>query len=208
MVVREGNMITSIKPDQKLLTKNWLILFTLTLFILLSGLLLQVLIPLGQKTKPGEVAAIVWPIMAGIVLLLWMISVPLIVLWVKNLKYLVEEDKIVIHQGILSRVQKNIPFRAITDFTLHRSLYDRFLGIGSIRIQTAGQKQTATGYEGNLAGLRDWDTLHQGLRERVRKLHPFAESLGVMEASQLQTTKVILSQILEELKAIRKALEK
>ena len=57
----------------------------------------------------------------------------------------------------MTKIQQNIPYRAITDYILHRSIYDRMLGLASIRIQTAGQIQTPTGYEGNLAGLPNWD---------------------------------------------------
>ena len=96
------------------------------------------------------------------------------VLWIKNLAYVIEEDRITVHKGILTKIQQNIPYRAITDFMLHRSLHDRFLGIGAIRIQTAGQTQTMTGYEGQLAGLVQWNDLLQQLREKVKKLHPTA----------------------------------
>jgi uncharacterized membrane protein YdbT with pleckstrin-like domain len=139
---------------------------------------------------------------------MWIIMVPILILWVRNLKYEIEEDKVTICKGILTKVQKNIPYRAITDFMVHRSLFDRFLGIASIRIQTAGQSQTAVGYEGNLAGLKDWADLHGRLRARVKALHPFSDSVGVMESVPGANTARVLGQILEELKAIRKALEK
>jgi uncharacterized membrane protein YdbT with pleckstrin-like domain len=115
---------------------------------------------------------------------------------------------VTLHKGILTKVQKNIPYRAVTDFILHRSLYDRFLGIASIRIQTAGQSQTATGYEGNIAGLVEWDDLHKNLREKLRTLHPVSESLGIKEPFPSSHGTHVLTQILDELRAIRKALEK
>ena len=124
---------------------------------------------------------VLWPITLGLILIMWAITAPIVALWIRNLTYVIEEDRITIHKGILTKIQQNIPYRAITDFMLYRSLYDRFLGIGAIRIQTAGQSQTVTGYEGQLTGLLEWDDLLQQLREKVRKLHPVAEAVTVAE---------------------------
>ena len=198
-----------IKPDKKLLTKQWWILFTITLLIGLTALTLQLLLPLDRDIEASDVGAILWPITFGIIGFGWILLVPIMALWVKNLKYILEEDRIIIHKGILSKIQQNIPYRAVTDFVLHRSLYDRFLGIASIRIQTAGQTQTPTGYEGNMAGLIEWDQLHQDLRKKVKALHPLSsESLGVAERTERVPETAVLNQILDEIKAIRKAMEK
>lgn len=201
-------MELSLKPDRRLLTKQWIILFTISLYAFLACLLLVLLVPLGGKVTAGDIGRIAWPVTAGSIGLMWIIMVPILILWVRNLKYAIEEDKVTICKGILTKVQKNIPYRAITDFMVHRSLFDRFLDIASIRIQTAGQSQTAVGYEGNLAGLKDWADLHGRLRARVKALHPFSDSVGVMESVPGANTARVLEQILEELKAIRKAVEK
>ena len=197
-----------IKPHKKLLVKQWYNLLTISLFLGLVGIILQILIPLKKSVTSSEVSSILWPILIGVILLMWIISVPIIILWIKNLAYFIEEDRVTIHKGILAKVQQNIPYRAITDFMLHRSLYDRFLGIGSIRIQTAGQTQTATGYEGQLAGLIQWDDLLQQLREKVKKLHPVSESTTVAENISPSSNEDSLQQILEELRSIRKILGK
>lgn len=197
-----------IRPHKKLLTKQWLILLTLSLVILMIAILLQLLLPLEKEVDAKDVSAILWPITMIILVFKWILFVPLLTLWIKNLEYVLEEDRIIIHKGILTKLQKNIPYRAITDFVLRRSLYDRFLGIASIRIQTAGQTQSPTGYEGNMAGLIEWDDLHQSLREKIKTLHPVSESLGVEEKTPIRGDKDVSPLILEELRAIRKALEK
>jgi len=196
-----------IKPDKKLLTKQWLVLLTISVFLLFIAIPLPFLIPLEEGETSSQVAIILWPITIGIILLLWVISAPIITLWIKNLAYYLEDDRITICKGILTKKQQNIPYRAITDFILHRSLYDRFLSIGSIRIQTAGQSQTATGYEGQLSGLVQWEDLHQQLRSKLKKLHPIAEATAVAESDSILSSDDKLQQILEELKAIRNVLE-
>jgi uncharacterized membrane protein YdbT with pleckstrin-like domain len=201
-------MELSIRPDKRLFSKQWLILLTLSVILFLVGLLLVLLIPLGGKVTAEEVGRIAWPVCGGCIAFLWLIMAPILALWVKNLRYEIGEERITVHKGILTKVQQNIPYRAVTDFRLYRSLYDRFLGIGSIRIQTAGQTQTATGYEANLAGLADWDDLHQKLRAKVKALHPLSESIGARESPSLRTSTEVLVLILEELKAIRENLER
>jgi len=201
-------MSNSIKPDRKLLTKAWLILFTITFFVILAALLLQIFVPLGEEVTPGEISRVLWPVTAGIIFLFWIITIPIMILWINNLEYLIKDDRVMIYKGILTKIQKNIPYRAITDFVLHRSLYDRFLGIASIRIQTAGQSQSATGFEGNMAGLLEWDSLHKDLRGKLKKLHPVSESLATREMLKPTGEQDVQQEILSELKAIRKALEK
>lgn len=196
-----------IKPDKKLLTKQWFVLLTISVFLVIIAIALQFLIPLEEGETSSQVAIILWPITIGIILLLWAISAPIITLWIKNLAYYIEDDRITIFKGILTKQQQNIPYRAITDFILHRSLYDRFLSIGSIRIQTAGQSRTATGYEGQLSGLVSWEDLHQQLRSKLKILHPIAEATAVAESVSVLSSDDKLQQILEELKAIRKVLE-
>ncbi len=193
-----------IKPDKKFYTVLWLTLLTISVFIVIGALICQILFPLSPKIAEAQVANIVWPIALLAIVLLWIIGVPVIILWVKNLSYYIEDDRITIHKGILSKIQQNIPYRAITDFQLHRSLYDRWLGIGSIRIQTAGQHQNKTGYEGKLSGLLDWDSLHTDLRAKLKHLHPFSGATAVSEPPSKDTSALIL----EELRAIRKAVEK
>jgi uncharacterized membrane protein YdbT with pleckstrin-like domain len=130
--------------------------------------------------------------------------------WVKNLQYFLGEERITIHKGFLTKIQQNIPYRAITDFMLHRSLYDRWLGTASLRIQTAGQSssQATLGYEGNLAGLVEWEDLPRDLREKVKEYHRTAYSNLPRDTGLRPGKEEILEQILQELKAVRKALEK
>ena len=103
--------------------------------------------------------------------------------------------------------EQNIPYRSITDFVLKRGPFDRYLGIGTIQVQTAGQSQTATGYEGCLSGLLDYDGIHGDLRDKLKSLHPVSESTTTSEPINLSNENV-LTQILEELKKIRKNTER
>jgi uncharacterized membrane protein YdbT with pleckstrin-like domain len=186
-------------PDKKLLLKNTLVLITISAFLLLVGLTLQLLLPLDPSLTAAKVARTLWPIVVAVIIAIWIISFPLIVVWIKHLKYEIMPERVTIHKGIISRVEQNIPYKAITDFSLHRSLYDRLLGISSVRIQTAGQSPTSTGYEGILAGLVNGGEVLEELRTKVKDAQ--------MNMPLDQKQEDVMPLILEELKKIRKILE-
>ena len=193
-----------IRPDKKLITKSWLTLITISIFIVIFALLLLIIPALDSDIAFSEFTHYLWLIIIGVILLMWIITAPIMILWIKNLSYFIEDDKIVIKKGILTKIKQNIPFRMVTDFMLERTLYDRWLGIGSIKIQTAGQTQNATGYEGKLAGLINWDELHEKLRSDLTEAR--SSTKEIPESPEVD--KEALENILIELKKISSILEK
>jgi uncharacterized membrane protein YdbT with pleckstrin-like domain len=194
-------MEQSFKPDRKYFTK---VLFT-QLTISVALIIIMAIIHLIIKMTDGnpETAYIIWLIGILCLFLMWIFSSLIAHLWIKNLEYIVHEDRVNIHKGILTKTQQNIPFRAITDFALERTLYDRMLGIGSVKIQTAGQSHQPSGYEGKLGGLIEYDKWHSELREKMKSLHPISESITITETDKISDV-TVLKQILEELKEVRK----
>ena len=198
-------MEKSIKPDRKYITKCVWILLTISGITILSIAIIHLIINL-TGANPNEVK-IIWIIGIGTNFIMWIISYPIVQLWIKNLKYIIHEDRVTIHKGILTKTQQNIPFRSVTDFALIRTIYDRILGIGSIKIQTAGQSKSPSQYEGSLSGLLDYETLYADLRKKIKFLHPVSDSVTTSEPVK-QSDDNILEQILKELKEIRRNIEK
>ena len=189
------------KPDRKYFIKVLWIQFTITVFLIILMAILHMIIMLAS----GNLEAIyaVWTIGILCLILMWIFSTIISYLWIKNLEYIIRDDRVNIHMGILTKTQKNIPFRAVTDFVLVRTLYDRMLGIGSVKIQTAGQSMQPSGYEGKLGGLLDYDKWHSELREKISSLHPVSGSLTTTEPEK-KLDMDLLKEILEELKQIKK----
>ena len=198
-------MENTIKPHKKYWTAQILILSTLSLITLISAGMLHLII--NYSNPDPESTLVLWAICCGANLVMWIISYPIIHLWTKNLTYIVRDDRITIHSGILTKKEQNIPYRSITDFVLKRGPFDRYLKIGTIQVQTAGQSQTASGYEGCLSGILDYNSVHGDLRDKLKSLHPVSESTTTSEPINLSNENV-LTQILEELKKIRKNTEK
>jgi uncharacterized membrane protein YdbT with pleckstrin-like domain len=191
-----------LKPDRKYLIKVIWIFVTISAIFALLAAIVHLIVYLVDGDM--QAAVILWIVILAIILALWVIGYPILYLWYKNLEYRVYEDRVCIHKGILTKTQQNIPFRAITDFALVRTLYDRFLDIGSIKIQTAGKHiSSGSQYEGNLAGLINYEQLHTELRERVKKLHPVSETVTTRE-SEKPADADLWQEMLKELKEIRK----
>jgi uncharacterized membrane protein YdbT with pleckstrin-like domain len=197
-------MEKSIKPDRKYYTKCIWIHLTITIAVLLMLVITNLIIQLTNGNP--EAISLLWLIGSAGIVLFWVISYPITYLWIKNLSYIIREDRVTIHKGILTKTKQNIPFRAVTDFAMQRTIYDRILGIGSIKIQTAGQTQSPTGYEGALSGLLDYDIWHAELRQKIEILHPLSGGTATADTVK-RPDEGILVQILEELKKIRASVE-
>ena len=198
-------MEKTLTPDKKYFKAN----FWIHLTIFVSLLVITGLISLIVNITKGDlmVIRIIWLVSLGLSFILWTIIFPLVILWIKKLSYHIGEERITISHGIITKTQQNIPYSAITDFALKRGPYDRILGIGSIKIQTAGQLHNPTGYEGSLSGLLDYNNLITELRTKIKSLHSGPE-VTISNTSNTSTGQNILEQILSELKEIRKSLEK
>jgi uncharacterized membrane protein YdbT with pleckstrin-like domain len=198
-----------ITPDRKLFSRMVLDGLTLTVLAGLFALIIWTIIQFAGKPEEAAEASRIIPLVVGsVILLFWVVYLPYITLWIRNLSFYIEDDRVMIHKGIFAKIQQNIPYRAITDFQLHRSLWDRSLGIGTIKIQTAGQHAGAQKYEGELAGLLEYTDLHHQLRAKLTKLHPMLDSAtGVTSQIGRGDDSEVRFQVLEELRAIRKVLE-
>ncbi len=200
-------MSNIIRPDKLFYKKCFWILWTITGSIFFPIICLFILNLFINSWELRNVVIILFLSVAGSLVLMWLISIPIIKLWIKNLEFIIKDDRITLHKGILTKTQQNIPYRSVTDFALKRTLYDRWLGIGSINIQTAGQSHNPSGYEGSMVGLVDYETLHSDLKEKLKVLHPISQSVTTSESLK-QSDDNVLNQILDELKTIRKHIEK
>ncbi len=192
-----------IKPSKKLYKKIILTYVTISCFaILLAGVIILIssIVKDGNPQKASEVVS--W-IFGLLIFVIWLFGPWLSKVWFRNLSYLIDDKKITLRTGILSRVERNIPYRGITDFTLHKSLFDRYLGIATIKIQTAGQSPTASGYEAMLAGLEDYNQLYLKLKQHINKEK---DAPGITNES-LYSESELLTKILMELKAFREIIE-
>lgn len=199
-----------LQPDiKKLMRREIYTLLTITTVILIIFSTIQVLVvTLNPDAHHVEFIRYGWPWVGGGLLALWLITPGLLYLWIKNLKYLIEDERLVIHKGIITKKNVSIPYSAVTDFTLSRSLYERWLGIGTILIQTAGQSTQPSGYEGKLEGLVKFEALHETLRAKIKAFRRGKqEEISPLGSDTSLNDSAVLKSILEEVKRIGKKLD-
>jgi len=190
-------MNTSLKPDI-LYLKKWIYIF-LTITVIVYIFFLPFCLIVFKEGGPGLLILLLgtlgWCVLGSIILFFCK-------LWIDKLSYIIKDSSITIYKGIFTKIEQNIPNGKVTDFVLYRSLFDRFMGIGSIKVQTAGASG-AVGFEGTLDGLLDYEEVHKNLRDKLI-------SIQTLDQSTQSTNKLnddsVLTDILVELKEINNKL--
>ena len=190
--------MTSLKPDKMYLTKQIYIAILIT-FITHIFFIPFCLFVLGEKDNGTLVlmlGSICWVILCFVILFFYK-------LWINNLSFVIKDSSIAIYKGIFTKIEQNIPNSKVTDFVLYRDLFDRFLGIGSIKVQTAGASGES-GFEGVLDGILDYDEVHKNLRDKLVSIQSSTSNESTENRSISNNT--VLEEILNELKDINKKL--
>lgn len=90
---------------------------------------------------------------------------PVLLLWVfgfgqwhskrrtEELDYRLLPGRLLISDGVFTKVRKTIPLDKVTDIALVQGIFDRFFGLWRVNVQTASSGQAAP--EATLLGLRD-----------------------------------------------------
>lgn len=111
--------------------------------------------------------------------------------------------------GIVTKSVKHVPYRTVTNISIKRGILDRFMfDIGTLNIQTAGMSGTS-GAEQSLVGLEDFKAVYDDV---VKKLHAFRGAMSPTTAEDNTGSGAVpdnvMNEMLEELKAIRRSVEK
>lgn len=200
------------KPSIKYRSKSFWVVHIIALCVLVSGLALGALITLEpQAGMDGFWITLLVTVICN--LLWWVPAVLLIGPYYRSLSYEIHDDEIVMRVGVWTRSVKHVPFRTITNIAIKRGVLDRLLNIGTLEIQTAGISGTNVA-EQSLVGLENvqqvYDLIAAHLRQFRGAMSPTAsqEEQPAALARSPGATDELLHQILEEMRAVRKALEK
>ena len=191
-------MNTSLKPD-KLYFKKQIYILLLLIVIFYIFFTPFCLFVLGEKDNGFlvfQLGSLGW-------LVLCFLTLFFSKLWINHLSYIIKDSNITIYKGIFTKIEQNIPNNKVTDFVLYRDLFDRFLEIGTIKVQTAGASGQA-GYEGVLSGILDYEEVHKNLRNKLISNQTSTSNESVK--SSIVSNETVLTDILAELKDINKKL--
>ena len=189
-------MDTSLRPDKLYFKKQIYILLLVTVIVYIFFIPFC-LIMIAENDNGSLVlilGSIGWLILSFFILFFTK-------LWINNLSYIIKDSSITLYKGIFTKIEQNIPDNKVTDFVLYRDLFDRFLGMGSIKVQTAGASGES-GFEGVLSGILDYEKVHKNLREKLISTQTSNESVKSTSVSN----DTVLIDILAEIKDINNKL--
>jgi uncharacterized membrane protein YdbT with pleckstrin-like domain len=195
-------------PSPRYRTKLYLSVSFVALLLVSGGVLLGALLALGRG--PGLIVGAITVMGTVFLNLAWW--APLMIWcgpYYRSLRYEIFEDEVIVRAGVLTRTVKHVPYRTVTNITVRQGLVDRWLGLGTLEIQTAGMSGTS-GVEQILAGLENAQEVYALVAAELRRFRSaMAPTVAEVESevSEANVPAEALDALLLEVRAIRRALE-
>ena len=122
-----------------------------------------------------------------------------------TLRYRLDDDGVHASWGILFRREVSLTYARIQDIHLRRGLFERWLGMGSVQIQTASG---AGASELVIEGVREFVEVRDFLYGKMRgaSAKPFAPVVAARVAATDDEAVKLLVEIRDDLKAVREKL--
>ena len=123
-----------------------------------------------------------------------------------SIKYVLEDDEIVVSRGVWWKTKSIVPYNRVTNVNIYQGPISRYFGIGRLSIQTAGfsgvnssGNKTA---EADFVGINNFEETRETVMNFVKGRRPVSVEAA---PDSLRDNNV---EVLEELRRIRKAVEK
>ena len=125
--------------------------------------------------------------------LIWLIPyVILVPFYVRSIEYSVKSEsgetmpEVYVRKGIVTISRKHVPFRTITNIESKAGPFDRFFGIGSVSIETAGYSGSqTTGPEEKLEGIVFYEEVRDFILNELRKYRaPYTTATEVVQPKE------------------------
>src|SRR5262245_10118907 len=130
-------------------------------------------------------------------------------LWFRyhTLRYRIDDEGISASWGILFRREVYVTYRRIQDIHVSRNLFERWLGIGKVEVQTASGSSSA---EMTFEGVPEYEALRDYLYSRMRGVAPeagTAPSAPAEAGGPADEVVTLLREIRDDVNGARRALE-
>jgi len=119
-----------------------------------------------------------------------------------TLRYRFDKEGVAVSYGLLWRRESYLTYARIQDIHVSRNLFERWLGIGTVQIQTASGSSSA---EESIVGVKEFNEIRNFLYARMRG-HKLKSGTDTATAETMSMDE-ILKGIRDELRAIREFVE-
>jgi uncharacterized protein len=120
-----------------------------------------------------------------------------------TLRYKFDEDGISVSWGILFRRENHLTYRRIQDIHVTRNIVERWLGIGTVSVQTASG---SGGAEAEIVGVRAYDVIRDYLYARMRGLEDAGAGDDPADGDDGSDPVALLHEIRDALRALNERL--
>jgi membrane protein YdbS with pleckstrin-like domain len=191
------------QPDVKYRHKLFLVVGLSGALALASSIAMGVGI---GASEGGAAGAMIGLIVAVLINAAWLVPALLIIpAYYRSLRYEIHDDEVIVRAGIITRSVKHVPYRTVTNLKVKQDPFDRLFGIGTLNIQTAGMSGQ-TGAEESLVGLPNFQEVYEQVAGTLRR---FRGAMAPTQAEmELAPAEDLLAALLDEVRAIREALER
>jgi len=139
-------------------------------------------------------------------------AVAFVLYWIpkfhSSIKYVLEDDEIIVTRGVWWKTKSVVPYNRITNINIYQGPISRYHGLGKLSMQTAGfSGVSSSGHrtaEAEIFGIENFEEIKDMVMNFVKGLKPRA----VEADAEVRPSKDVNDQILQELRRIRKAVEK
>lgn len=121
--------------------------------------------------------------------------------YVASIRCDLTDRSLVIHKGVLTKVESTIPLTKITDLQMHQGPIMRLFGLKAFRVETAGQSSGAGGHLVDMVGIIDPEDFRAAVLAQRECLEDGGASLAVEPARAGD------GPVLEEILAVLKRIE-
>lgn len=125
-----------------------------------------------------------------------------------SIKYVFEDDKIVVTKGVWWKTKSVVLYNRITNINIYQGPLSRHFGLARLAIQTAGfSGVSSSGHktaEAEIVGIKNFEETKDFVMSFVKGIRPQA----VEAEAETRASENINEQLLQELRRIRKAVEK
>jgi membrane protein YdbS with pleckstrin-like domain len=196
----------SFKPDKAWMKLCYMYLLFVDLlvigFVILPVSVAMLLIQLSSLTVLMTMIFLIVPFVAFVFAVAFWIS-----MYYESINYELTEAEITVHRGVWWKHTNTVPYNRVTNIDVVQGPLSRRFGLAKIKVQTAGYSATGSGgssAEAQLTGIRNYGELRELILSKARGVRPVA----VEAAAETSTYEGATQQMLDELRKIRRILEK